>query len=315
MSEQTKLRASIITPFFNAGDFIDETIASVLRQSRLPDEIIIVDDGTTDEHSLTRLEELEKNNLITVFHQKNAGVGAALTNGAQHARGDVIFEVDSDDILGKDYIGKFMAAFERDDSIDGVTCGYNLFFDGSDWDDPKNIHRTYMPEGLIVPRVFFENCAGGQNSAFRKSALEKIGYWDKRFSTAQDWGVWLQFLEYKLKQFIIPEYLYYYRVRKGSLLQSGSKDYDLDKNLAISMGKVMKNDGRLYSAKTYDQQKQEFKKQQQIIPQEQRKLQNNFSCRRVHQLVQEFWLSYKREGLKNSFKRVKNYIYYGVGKK
>jgi glycosyltransferase involved in cell wall biosynthesis len=312
---KNKLKSSVVIPYYNAGKYIDETMKSVLGQIRLPDEVIIVNDGSTDELSLQKIKQWESDELVTVINQENAGVGATLTNGAKQANGDVIFEVDSDDILGRTYIEEFMRVFENDEGIEGVTCGYDLFFDGVDWENDKNIHRQYMPSGLEIPRVFFENCAGGQNSAFRKTALEKIGYWDKRFSTAQDWGIWLQFLEKELKQYIIKEYLYYYRVRKGSLLQSGSKDYDLDKNLAISMSLVLYDDASYFTAEDYDREKQKFKKKQKIIPKEDRKIQNNFSGNRLKQLYQEFILCAHREGWKSSLKRAKNYLKYGVGKK
>lgn len=309
------LKSSVVIPYYNAGKYINETIQSILSQFRLPDEIIIVNDGSNNELSIKKLQELKNKKLITILNQDNAGVGAALTSGAQKATGDVIFAVDSDDILTKTYIEEYMNVFENDLTIDGVTSGYNLFFNGVDWKDGKNIHRQYMPTGLETPKVFFENCAGGQNSAFRKSALEKMGYWDKRFTTAQDWGVWLQFLEAGLKQKIIHRYLYFYRVHKRSLLQSGSKDYDLDKNLAISMGLILKGDANYFSAKDYDEAKQKFKAKQKIQPNQERKIQNGFSFNRLKQLYKEFSLCVAREGFKNSIKRVKNYIKYGVGKK
>ena len=312
---KNKLKATVVVPYYNAGSYVNETMQSILSQTRLPDEIIIVNDGSTDELSLRKLDEMEKIKNVNIVHQENSGVGAALTKGAKLASGEVVFEVDSDDILDKKYVEKFMNVFENDETVDGVTCGYNLFFDGVSWREEKNVHRKYMPDGLEIPRVFFENCAGGQNSAFRKSALEKIGYWDKRFSTAQDWGIWLQFLERGLKQKIIPEYLYYYRVRKGSLLQSGSKDYDLDGNLAISMGLILHGDKNYFTAKDYDREKQNWKKQQKITVKENRKIQNNFSFNRAKQLYKEFVLCVNREAWKNSLRRTKNYLKYGVGKK
>ena len=233
------LTSSVIIPFYNGKEFVFETIDSIKKQTRQPDEIIIVNDGSTHQESIEILKNIEqKYKEIEIIHQENKGIAGAMTTGAKYATGDIIFQMDCDDILHEKYIEKYMKVFELDNSVDGVTSQYASFFDGLDYTKEENIHHIYKPEGLIIPDLFFRNCAGGANSAYRKSALEKVGYWDERFRSYQDWGLWLKFVEYDLKQHIIEEVLYYYRIHKNSDLRTIVKKFDLYGEIRVSVEEI-----------------------------------------------------------------------------
>ena len=217
MNEKTTI--SVIIPYFNADKYIEETLQSLFNQTTLPDEVIIVNDGSTSDDALNKLNDIQKQYIVKVFHKENGGISSALNYGAKRAVCDIVFQLDADDIILPTYLEKFVDVFEKKEDINGVTCGYKMFYDGTDINNEANFHRKYMPEGLLQPKIFFENCAGGSNSAFRRKVLEKMGYWDESFTSFQDWGIWLKFMQHNLKQYIIPEYLYLYRVHKSSDLQ------------------------------------------------------------------------------------------------
>jgi len=217
--------------------------------------------------------------------------------------------------LDKTYIEAFLRVFENEVGVDLVTCGYKMYYDGVDVSDETNFHRTYMPEGLVQPKIFFENCAGGSNSAFRKSALEKIGYWDESFTSFQDWGIWLRFLQYNLEQKIIPQYLYLYRVHKGGDLQREDIMTEVQKKVLKYKCVVERKDCANDSLEKYHNEKRAFYKNQKITVDKSNLLQNNFSLKRVRQLWREFVLCAKREDLMSAVRRSVSFLKYGKGKK
>ncbi|GAA4776396.1 MULTISPECIES: glycosyltransferase family 2 protein [Flavobacterium] len=95
---------SIIIPVYNVEKFIVETIESVLNQNFKGIELILVDDGSTD-NSLKLCEQfLEKDYNITLLRQKNSGVSIARNNGLNQAKGKYIYFLDSDDTIATDFI-------------------------------------------------------------------------------------------------------------------------------------------------------------------------------------------------------------------
>lgn len=95
---------TIIAPFYNGAHYLPECVESILAQDYQNLEIILVDDGSTD-NTLTLLQKYaQKDRRITVIHQENRGVSAARNNGLDHAHGKYICFIDGDDTIDKTYI-------------------------------------------------------------------------------------------------------------------------------------------------------------------------------------------------------------------
>ena len=107
---------SVIVPVFNVENFIDVCISSLIKQSYSNIEIILVDDGSTDESGLHCDKWAEVDKRIKVFHQANGGLSAARNTGLNHASGDYICFVDSDDFVMEDYVKCMVDAIEETDA-------------------------------------------------------------------------------------------------------------------------------------------------------------------------------------------------------
>lgn len=225
------MKTSVIIPYFNSGAFLEETLRSLDDQTMLPDEVIIIDDGSTQMNSISLLETLPVFSFgnVHVIHQDNAGVSSALTRGAQEATGDIIFTVDADDIIDRQYIQKYVHVFEENQSVDAVVSGYKKFFTEIGHDSKASFHKFFMPKGLIAPDLYYYNCAGGSNTAFRREVLEEIGFWHASFYTYQDWGMWLTLLSHQKTLHVIPEYLYDYRIHSKSNSHNVSMQKDRER--------------------------------------------------------------------------------------
>lgn len=112
-----KYKLSIIIPVFNGEATIEYTIASVMNQMKSYYEIILVDDGSTDNSSVICDQVGEENNNVQVIHQKNAGSLEARLSGVKVAKGDYIVYLDADDVIlsnGLENIEKYIEKYHAD---------------------------------------------------------------------------------------------------------------------------------------------------------------------------------------------------------
>ena len=98
---------SVIIPVYNSEKYIEECLNSILNQSSLPEEVIIIDDGSYDKSAEICESFAEKHQFIKVFHQENSGVTHARANGVAKSKSEWVTFVDSDDTLPCDAIAIF----------------------------------------------------------------------------------------------------------------------------------------------------------------------------------------------------------------
>lgn len=236
-------KISIVIPCYNPKSFLYEAFVSIYAQTLKADEIIIVDDGSDNIDSMSIFDDIKKKYPDIIFiSQKNKGISGAVNAGARKSSGEFVFMVDSDDVLDEKYIEKYMEVFNANPSIDAVTGPYVAFKGAGNHANVEDVMRTYYPKGLAVPDIFFDNCGGGSNSAFKKSMLEEVGYFDERYRSYQDWGMWLKMIAYDKKVGIISDPLYHYRVHDQSDLRTDieKKSAELKDNIRKSLYDIVK---------------------------------------------------------------------------
>ncbi|WP_084589437.1 glycosyltransferase family 2 protein [Cobetia amphilecti] len=105
---------SIIIPAYNVEEYIAETLLSILNQSLMPYEIIVIDDGSTD-FTLKVINELTSHPYLPlkVISKKNGGVGEARNIGIKYASGDYIYFLDSDDVVKPEFISEITLKIKK----------------------------------------------------------------------------------------------------------------------------------------------------------------------------------------------------------
>jgi glycosyltransferase involved in cell wall biosynthesis len=128
-SEKSRLTVSVAIPCFNAQEFLHETLTSVLNQKLLPDEVIVIDDGSTDASA-----EIagQFGDPVRVVRQRNQGESVARNRAFDEATGDLIAFLDADDIWKPEKIMRQVECFQNDDRLVCVHSAYFNFGVSSD---------------------------------------------------------------------------------------------------------------------------------------------------------------------------------------
>lgn len=136
------MKISVIIPTYNMGKYIEECLASVFAQTERDVEIIVIDDGSTDDTA----DRMEKYPDVKYIRQQNSGKPGAVRNiGLRRARGRFIAFLDADDKMLPDRLEKQSAFLEMYPAVGLVFCNYRNFNDAG---DPYGVHFDYCPELL-----------------------------------------------------------------------------------------------------------------------------------------------------------------------
>lgn len=176
---------SVVIPTYNYGRFIVEAIESALRQTLPPYEIIVVDDGSTDDTAEVVARFGER---VRYIRQENAGVSAARNRGVAESRGDYIAFLDADDIWEPTKLEKQIAKFAEDPEIGLVHCGMREF----DAETGKTVAlHLEGGEGWVADEIaLWERpivIGPGGTIVVSRSAIETVGGFDTRLKNGEDW--------------------------------------------------------------------------------------------------------------------------------
>ena len=198
---------SIVTPYFNAGEYFEETARSVLGQSFQQWEWLIVDDGSTETESLAVLAKYEEMDpRIRVIRQENSGPGAARNRGYAEARCEFIAQIDADDLLEATAIEKwlwFLDCYPEYSFVKGYVVGFQA-------------EEYLWKRGFHTPGDFLTVNLAQPNSIIRKSVHKAVGGYDEDNREGfEDWDFWMRCASKGHWGGVIPEYLDWYRRRES----------------------------------------------------------------------------------------------------
>ena len=119
-------KISVIIPVYNVEKYVETSILSICAQSYPNIEILVVDDGSTDDSGKICDRLAQNDNRIKVFHKENGGQGSARNLALEHAEGEYVCFLDSDDIAKPDYI-QFLYDMMKRNELDIAACNYELY--------------------------------------------------------------------------------------------------------------------------------------------------------------------------------------------
>jgi len=216
---------SVIIPAYNAGGFIDQAIRSVLEQSFRDFEVIVVNDGSSDDTPKIVASHVDPR--IRLVNQENAGQSAACNRGLSEARGRFIKFFDGDDVLSSTHLASQVR------SLEGTTahissCRWASFADDTSRPTPRgsSTDRDYEdPLAWILDSMEYdEGMMPGWRWLIPRTVLERAGGWDERLSVNNDFEFSIRLLVHSAGVKFVGDALVFYRQGlPGSLSKTTSR--------------------------------------------------------------------------------------------
>jgi glycosyltransferase, group 2 family len=209
INEKISALVSIITPYYNAGQYFQQTFNCVINQTFPWFEWIIIDDGSTDESSINLLKNIiSQDSRIKYYRKENGGIASARNMGISKSSTDLIIPLDADDLISPNYIELNF---------------WSLYFSPSAaWSYTDSVGfgtQTYLWEKSFstkqLKKTNFLTCT----AMIRKSALAKADFYSelgKNFN--EDWHLWLKMLALQQYPIHIKGYCFWYRRTNNGVL-------------------------------------------------------------------------------------------------
>jgi glycosyltransferase involved in cell wall biosynthesis len=201
---------AVVIPVFGVGALLDRTLASVKGQTRPPDEIIVVDDGSADEETLAALRRAGESG-VTVLRQQNQGPGAARNAGIRASRSGCIVPLDGDDILSPSFLEEASAAWFRAGERSIVTALVSWFVS-----EPGAPHGAWFPWGMDRDVLPYRNVASTVTALIPRALLEELGGYDPELEAYEDWDLYCRLALAGVEVRVLPRFSFHYRQRPGS---------------------------------------------------------------------------------------------------
>ena len=241
-------KVSVIVPIYNAENYIEKCIDSILAQTLEDIEIICIDDGSADSSGQILDIYAAKDSRVRVSHRQNAGYGASMNAGIALSKGEYIGIVESDDCIADDMYETLYNAAQKY-QLDMVKADAYYWLEKSNYLSNKHVTAldSFYNKVLqdIDRNIFFQFFMNIWTGIYRRDFLKykKIGFQETKGASYQDNGFWLQTCMYAEKAMWLNRAFYYYRqdnpeasVRSSEKMMAMTKEYEYVEKLLRQRG-------------------------------------------------------------------------------
>lgn len=215
----SKLSLSIIIPAFNAERYISQSIQSVLNQTYNNFELIIINDGSTD-NTRVIIESFDDERIKYFENEKNQGIVYSRNKGLRIAKGDYIGMLDADDIAYPEKFETQINFLEKNGDF-GMIGSWARFIDENGKHMPGGWKLKAKPE-MIPSLMLFKNYFLQSAVLYRKECITKFTF-KEGFDILEDYLIWLEIIK-KFKVWNLQEYLLDYRIHSGGITKTHQEE-------------------------------------------------------------------------------------------
>lgn len=219
---------SVIVPVYNVGPFLKQCLDSLRDQTYEHYEVIIVDDGSTDQSGMICDQYAIRHPKFVVYHTQNCGLSAARNFGVAHSHGDYLLFVDSDDEILPDTLKRASSYLDGDTDSNLVIFSYKRIDQNGNIIDPDTEARTFPHTGTVYPyKALVYLLEERFNNFSWRILFEKSIWFDNDISFPdgllyEDIRTTYRFLLGARKVTFLNEQLYLYRQRKNSIIHEAT---------------------------------------------------------------------------------------------
>ncbi len=213
---QNKNKISVVIPCYNCEKSIEKTASFILQQTVLPDEIIYINDGSTD-RTLELLKKIKAHSAVKslIINQQNAGVSSARNAGIEKSEGNLIAFCDSDDYWKPTKLEVIKEFFENE-NINSVAHGYIII-----GDDKKEKRCVYKgKKGFELLDEYLNSYIQTSTVVIRKKVFDSVGKFNDELVVAEDFDLWLRIIAYGGFHYINQCLSYYHETDENNNLSS-----------------------------------------------------------------------------------------------
>lgn len=209
---------SVVIPIYNVAKYLPRCLESIASQSYKNLEIILIDDGSTDESGKIADEYVKSDKRAQVVHQKNKGLSSARNTGLRKTTGDYVAFVDSDDYVTVNYIEKLYSV-ASENGADIATCRFESFSEENIKLKRSPAWKRVMMTGheSAIDTLIASNATYIWTSLFRRSLFTNHAIEFPEGRTYEDMATRFQLQYFAAKVAFTNEELYYYRMRGASI--------------------------------------------------------------------------------------------------
>ncbi len=198
---------SFIVTCHNLGAYLDEAVDSILRQTVRDFEVVVVNDGSSDAQTCRRLAAFSREG-VRVIHSERRGLPGARNLGARETCGKYLCLLDADDLLEPVYLERSLAVMQQQPGLAFASHWWRAFGDEQ---------FEGVPTDCGFPALLHANTVNGA-ALLRRDVFDAVGGFDESLvDGCEDWEFWIRVVARGYTGVIIPEFLFQYRRRAGSM--------------------------------------------------------------------------------------------------
>ena len=230
------MKISVVIPVFNGEKFLKQAVNSVLNQTRKVDEIIIVDDGSTDK-TKEILEDIHLNidtTIKIIHHDQNKGIGATINTGIKNLSGDIFCWLSCDDLWLPTKIEEQVKLYEQHPNSVIYTDWCFIDSNGEKLKDyicPRVSQEEFRMKTLQWCNVNFSTIF------IPKEVLDKVGLFEEHWRFGEDYNWLLRAVKLRIPFYLVENVLVQYRTHEGMLTKKvGHLSREQDKQMRKLLG-------------------------------------------------------------------------------
>ncbi|MCW5889820.1 MAG: glycosyltransferase family 2 protein [bacterium] len=189
----TRPTVAVVMPIYNGGTYLAEALASLRAQTLLPDEIVVVDDGSTDGSGALAAARAPQARLV---RQENAGVAAALARGVRETTAEIVTFLEADDVWLPEKLAREAARFAAEPDVAWTLCHTQIFLDAG-CERPSWLRPALLDGPSLVAFV--------SALAIRRTVFARVGDFDATYRYGQDTEWMMRAQAAGMRRAILPE--------------------------------------------------------------------------------------------------------------